>query len=68
MDVTEIFLSINLWSVLLKLLLSNFRAYTSKWTNDYSMILTGSAFLHRYYFHLYTDYLSPHFHKTVEQV
>lgn len=22
--------------------------YTSKWTNDYSMVLTGAAFYHRY--------------------
>ena len=23
-------------------------AYTSKWTNQYSMVLTGAAFYHRY--------------------
>ncbi|XP_056150088.1 exostosin-1 [Lampris incognitus] len=28
--------------------------YTSKWTNDYSMVLTGAAFYHRYYHYLYT--------------
>uniref|UniRef100_UPI00358DE891 exostosin-1b-like n=1 Tax=Myxine glutinosa TaxID=7769 RepID=UPI00358DE891 len=28
--------------------------YTSKWTNEYSMVLTGAAFYHRYYHHLYT--------------
>ncbi|CAG0917370.1 unnamed protein product [Notodromas monacha] len=27
--------------------------YTSKWTNDYSMILTGSAILHKYYLDLF---------------
>lgn len=42
-------------------------AYTSRWTNDYSMVLTGAAFLHRYYLHLFTEYLAPHFLKTVDQ-
>uniref|UniRef100_A0A667YZB6 Exostosin glycosyltransferase 1 n=1 Tax=Myripristis murdjan TaxID=586833 RepID=A0A667YZB6_9TELE len=32
-------------------------AYTSKWTNDYSMVLTGAAFYHRYYHYLYTYYV-----------
>lgn len=41
--------------------------YTSKWTNDYSIVLTGAAFYHRYYNYLYTDWLSPLLHKTVEQ-
>ncbi|CAL8317609.1 unnamed protein product [Merluccius merluccius] len=31
--------------------------YTSKWTNDYSMVLTGAAFYHRYYHYLYTHYV-----------
>ncbi|XP_056437910.1 exostosin-1 [Gadus chalcogrammus] len=31
--------------------------YTSKWTNDYSMVLTGAAFYHRYYHYLYTHYI-----------
>ncbi|KAM6965483.1 exostosin-1 [Aplochiton taeniatus] len=31
--------------------------YTSKWTNDYSMVLTGAAFYHRYYHYLYTYFL-----------
>ncbi|XP_076872573.1 exostosin-1 isoform X2 [Brachyhypopomus gauderio] len=31
--------------------------YTSKWTNEYSMVLTGAAFYHRYYNYLYTHYL-----------
>ncbi|KAJ9595225.1 hypothetical protein L9F63_013486, partial [Diploptera punctata] len=41
--------------------------YTSKWTNDYSIVLTGAAFYHRYYNFLYTHWLSPLLHKTVEQ-
>ncbi|XP_032900928.1 exostosin-1-like [Amblyraja radiata] len=31
--------------------------YTSKWTNEYSMVLTGAAFYHRYYHYLFTNYL-----------
>ncbi|KAK6617779.1 hypothetical protein RUM43_014007 [Polyplax serrata] len=41
--------------------------YTSKWTNDYSIVLTGAAIYHRYYNYLYTHWLSPLLHKTVEQ-
>ncbi|XP_044741369.1 exostosin-1 [Chrysoperla carnea] len=41
--------------------------YTSKWTNDYSIVLTGAAFYHRYYNVLYTHWLNPLLHKTVEQ-
>ncbi|XP_076327319.1 exostosin-1a-like [Tachypleus tridentatus] len=41
--------------------------YTSKWTNEYSMILTGAAFYHRYYNYLYTFYLHNLLHKTVDQ-
>lgn len=41
--------------------------YTSKWTNDYSIVLTGAAFYHSYYNVLYTEWLSPLLHKTVEQ-
>ncbi|XP_012939583.2 exostosin-1a [Aplysia californica] len=33
--------------------------YSSRWTNDYSMVLTSAAFYHRYYNYLYTHYLSP---------
>ncbi|XP_019738218.1 exostosin-1 [Hippocampus comes] len=32
-------------------------AYTSKWTNDYSMVLTGAAFYHRYYHYLFSSYV-----------
>ncbi|KAJ8936690.1 hypothetical protein NQ318_012509 [Aromia moschata] len=39
--------------------------YTSKWTNDYSIVLTGAAFYHRYYNYLYTEWLSPLLHKTL---
>lgn len=31
--------------------------YTSKWTNEYSIVLTGAAFYHRYYHHLFSHYL-----------
>lgn len=41
--------------------------YTSKWTNEYSIILTGAAFYHRYYNVLYTELLSSTLHKTVQQ-
>lgn len=41
--------------------------YTSKWTNDYSIVLTGAAFYHRYFNYLYTEWLSPLLLKTVEQ-
>ncbi|XP_050314376.1 exostosin-1 [Anthonomus grandis grandis] len=41
--------------------------YTSKWTNDYSIVLTGAAFYHNYYNYLYTEWLSSLLHKTVEQ-
>lgn len=33
--------------------------YTSKWTNDYSMVLTGAAIYHRYGAHLQTVVFSP---------
>jgi glucuronyl/N-acetylglucosaminyl transferase EXT1 len=28
-------------------------AYTSKWGNEYSIVLTGAAFIHKYYLHLF---------------
>ncbi|KAK5607451.1 Exostosin-1c [Crenichthys baileyi] len=31
--------------------------YTSKWTNEYSIVLTGAAFYHRYYNYLFSHYL-----------
>lgn len=42
-------------------------AYTSKWSNEYAMVLTGAAFYHRYYNHMYTEWLPPIVHKTVDQ-
>ncbi|KAK0066105.1 exostosin-1, partial [Biomphalaria pfeifferi] len=33
--------------------------YSSRWTNEYSMVLTSAAVYHRYYNYLYTTYLSP---------
>uniref|UniRef100_A0A3P9M2K1 Exostosin glycosyltransferase 1b n=1 Tax=Oryzias latipes TaxID=8090 RepID=A0A3P9M2K1_ORYLA len=42
--------------------------YTSKWTNDYSMVLTGAAFFHRYYHHLYTNYLPTTLKSMVDQL
>ncbi|CAM9829722.1 unnamed protein product [Bubo scandiacus] len=31
--------------------------YTSKWTNELSIVLTAAAFYHRYYHNLFTEYL-----------
>ncbi|XP_062320692.1 exostosin-1a-like [Osmerus eperlanus] len=42
--------------------------YTSKWTNDYSMVLTGAAIYHRYYNHLYTHYLPTSLKGMVDQL
>uniref|UniRef100_A0A3B5A5N1 Exostosin-1b n=1 Tax=Stegastes partitus TaxID=144197 RepID=A0A3B5A5N1_9TELE len=42
--------------------------YTSKWTNDYSMVLTGAAIYHRYYHYLYTNYLPSSLKNTVDQL
>ncbi|KAL9875690.1 exostosin glycosyltransferase 1 ttv isoform 4-T6 [Glossina fuscipes fuscipes] len=41
--------------------------YTSKWTNYYSIVLTGAAFYHRYYNYLYTNWISLLLLKTVQQ-
>ncbi|XP_033640929.1 exostosin-1-like [Asterias rubens] len=32
--------------------------YTSRWVNEYSIVLTGAAFYHRYYNYLYTNFIS----------
>ncbi|KAG8178127.1 hypothetical protein JTE90_025241 [Oedothorax gibbosus] len=40
--------------------------YTSKWTNDYSMVLTGAAFYHRYYHFLYTHHVPSAAHRVVD--
>ncbi|XP_043994967.1 exostosin-1b [Gambusia affinis] len=42
--------------------------YTSKWTNDYSMVLTGAAMFHRYYHFLYTHYLPSSMKNMVDQL
>ncbi|XP_070777451.1 exostosin-1b [Enoplosus armatus] len=42
--------------------------YTSKWTNDYSMVLTGAAIYHRYYHYLYTNYLPTSLKSMVDQL
>ncbi|KAK6474157.1 exostosin-1c-like [Huso huso] len=41
--------------------------YTSKWTNEFSMILTGAAFYHRYYHHLFSHYLPTALRSLVDQ-
>uniref|UniRef100_A0A087X9X0 Exostosin-1c n=1 Tax=Poecilia formosa TaxID=48698 RepID=A0A087X9X0_POEFO len=38
-------------------LLKHAWGYTSKWTNEYSIVLTGAAFYHRYYNFLFSHYL-----------
>lgn len=40
-------------------------SYTSKWTNDYSMVLTGAAIYHRYYNYLYTHLLNSYSVKSI---
>ncbi|XP_050796825.1 exostosin-1 [Gopherus flavomarginatus] len=42
--------------------------YTSKWTNDYSMVLTGAAIYHKYYHYLYTHYLPASLKNMVDQL
>ncbi|KAK1171808.1 exostosin-1-like [Acipenser oxyrinchus oxyrinchus] len=42
--------------------------YTSKWTNEYSMVLTGASFYHRYYHYLYTHYLPTSLHNMVDHM
>ncbi|XP_016365364.1 exostosin-1b isoform X1 [Sinocyclocheilus rhinocerous] len=42
--------------------------YTSKWTNDYSMVLTGAAIYHRYYHSLYTNFLPNSLKSMVDQL
>jgi len=43
-------------------------SYTSKWSNEYSMVLTGLAFYHRYYNYLYTEWLAPETRHLVDQL
>ncbi|XP_042633049.1 exostosin-1b [Cyprinus carpio] len=42
--------------------------YTSKWTNDYSMVLTGAAIYHRYYHFLYSHFLPSSLKSMVDQL
>uniref|UniRef100_A0A8C5DQ17 Exostosin-1b-like n=1 Tax=Gouania willdenowi TaxID=441366 RepID=A0A8C5DQ17_GOUWI len=42
--------------------------YTSKWTNDYSMVLTGASIYHKYYHYLYTTYLPASLKTMVDQM
>ncbi|KAA8591548.1 hypothetical protein FQN60_016922 [Etheostoma spectabile] len=42
--------------------------YTSKWTNEYSMVLTGAAIYHKYYHYLYTTYLPASLKTMVDQM
>ncbi|XP_007422511.2 exostosin-1 [Python bivittatus] len=42
--------------------------YTSKWTNDYSMVLSGAAIYHKYYHYLYTHYLPASLKNVVDQL
>nr|XP_019959270.1 PREDICTED: exostosin-1-like [Paralichthys olivaceus] len=42
--------------------------YTSKWTNDYSMVLTGAAFFHRYYHYLFTHHVPASLLTMVDRV
>ncbi|XP_068505449.1 exostosin-1 isoform X3 [Syngnathus scovelli] len=42
--------------------------YTSKWTNDYSMVLTGAAFYHRYYHYLFSSYVPSSLLTMVDQM
>ncbi|CDQ68388.1 unnamed protein product [Oncorhynchus mykiss] len=41
--------------------------YTSKWTNEYSIVLTGAAFYHRYYHYLFSHYLPPSLRALVDR-
>ena len=45
-----------------------FQAYTSKWGNEYSMILPGAAFYHRYYADLFSTKLSQSLIEYVDNV
>ena len=42
------------------------QSYTSKWGNDYSMILTGAAFYHRYFGDLFETKLASNLIQTVD--
>lgn len=42
-------------------------SYSSKWSNEYSIVLTGAAVYHRYYHYLYTNGLSASLTRTVDE-
>uniref|UniRef100_A0A8C0GWK6 Exostosin-like 1 n=1 Tax=Chelonoidis abingdonii TaxID=106734 RepID=A0A8C0GWK6_CHEAB len=42
--------------------------YTSKWTNEFSMVLTAAAFYHRYYHSLFTNYLPASLRSLIDQL
>ncbi|XP_061453132.1 exostosin-like 1 isoform X1 [Rhineura floridana] len=43
-------------------------SYTSKWTNEFSMVLTAAAFYHRYYHSLFTNYLPARLRSLIDQI
>ncbi|KAJ6663375.1 hypothetical protein lerEdw1_009454 [Lerista edwardsae] len=43
-------------------------SYTSKWTNEFSMVLTAAAFYHRYYHSLFTNYLPAGLRSLIDQI
>ncbi|XP_070619903.1 exostosin-like 1 [Erythrolamprus reginae] len=43
-------------------------SYTSKWTNEFSMVLTAAAFYHRYYHSLFSNYLPAKLRSFVDQI
>ncbi|NXK51975.1 EXT1C protein, partial [Chauna torquata] len=42
--------------------------YTSKWTNELSIVLTAAAFYHRYYHSLFTEYLPAGLRELVDSL
>ncbi|XP_064028841.1 exostosin-like 1 [Pogoniulus pusillus] len=42
--------------------------YTSKWTNELSIVLTAAAFYHRYYHSLFTEYLPAALRELVDSL
>uniref|UniRef100_H2Z4B3 Exostosin GT47 domain-containing protein n=1 Tax=Ciona savignyi TaxID=51511 RepID=H2Z4B3_CIOSA len=41
--------------------------YTSKWSNSYSLVLTGAAFIHSYYLRLYSEWLPDKLRHQVDE-
>ncbi|XP_074832630.1 exostosin-like 1 [Carettochelys insculpta] len=42
--------------------------YTSRWTNEFSMVLTAAAFYHRYYHSLFTNYVPASLRSLIDQL